>query len=236
MACAQRIWTFISKRTWPFATKSLFPFFCHSVTITSWSNRPSILAKLNIVYSFSSTCPSGLFSQRPGSEDGEHKPPLAKRPRVHADADLNQNVSVFPSLIFCHSIRATLHPASAALSSLPSLLSLPRCSFICTSSFVSGIRHSVTLCPIDHPAPFIWPINSVALGILLLNSRLAILHISYLLQMTDPLVINDELWWSTSSTCATSSVSRWCMCSWVIAEDDLDFFVYVIANWAVTNP
>ena len=162
-------------KTWPFPAKSLFPFFCHSVTITSWSNGPSVLAKLNIVYPCSIAYPSVLFPRRSGSEDGEHKPPLEKQPRVHADVDLNQNASVFPSLIFlfCHSIRATLPPASAAPSSVPSSvlpLSLPQCSFIRASSFVSGLRRSVTLCPIDYPTLFIWPVDSVALGMLLLNS------------------------------------------------------------------
>ena len=53
MACAQRIWTFISKDLATPRKKSFFPFFCHSVTITSWSNGPSVLAKLNIVCSCS---------------------------------------------------------------------------------------------------------------------------------------------------------------------------------------
>jgi len=63
------------------------------------------------------TCSQCFFL---GSEDGEHQPPPpAKWPTVHADEDLNQNASVFPSLILCRSKRATLPPASAAPSSVP---------------------------------------------------------------------------------------------------------------------
>jgi len=203
MACTQRIWTFISKDLAITRKKSFVPS-----SVTLWPSHlgqtdPSVLAKLNIVYSCSTACPSVAFPRRSGSEDGEHKPPPAKQPRVHADADWNQNASVFPSLIFCHSIRATLPPASAAPSSVSSSvlpLSLLQCSFIRTSSFVSGLRCSVALCPIDYPAPFVWPVDSVALGMLLLSSWLAVLHISHLLQMTDPLVIDSSLFATMTHT------------------------------------
>ena len=75
------------------------------------------------------TCSQCFF---PGSEDGEHQPPPAKWPTVHADADLNQNASVFPSPIFCRPKRATLTPASAA----PSL-----CLTIITASIHLRPRH-----------------------------------------------------------------------------------------------
>jgi len=95
MAPAPRIWTFIFK---DLAIPRQNPSSPSSVTL--WPSHlgqtdPSVLAKLNIVYSCLTHAPSVSFSPRSGSEDGEHQPLLAKRPRVHADADLNQNVSVF---------------------------------------------------------------------------------------------------------------------------------------------
>ena len=108
------------------------------MTITSWSNGPQPPCKTQHQYllllNSLTHALSVSFPPLSGSEDGEPQPPLAKQPRVHADADLNQNVSVFLSLIFCPSKRATLPPVSAAPSSVAYLSATIITSFYSSSS------------------------------------------------------------------------------------------------------
>jgi len=105
-------------KTWPLPAKVFFLLLSlcdHHVRLSpaSLQTQHRLLLPNSLTHA-----PSVSFPPRSGSEDGKHQPPPEKRPRVHADADLNQNASVFPSLIFCHSKRATLSPASASPSSV----------------------------------------------------------------------------------------------------------------------
>ena len=98
-------------------------------------------------------------------------------------------------LVRCYR-RADILPLAFLKPLLPRVLCLPRCHhclcFICASSFVSGIRRSVTLYPIDYPAPFIWPVDSVALG-LLLNSAVLIGRTSYISPALNDRSLGDRL-------------------------------------------
>ena len=147
MAPAQGIWTFISK---DLATprKKSFSSFYHSVTINVRLSPASLQTQHRLLLPNSLThAPSVPFPPRSGSEDGKHQPPPEKQPRVHADADLNQNASVFPSLIFCHSKRATLSPASASPSSVAYL----------SATIITFFYSSSPMSPPPFPVLCFWP-------------------------------------------------------------------------------
>ena len=127
LVCAQGIWTFISKDlTTP----------CNSLSLPlSLCDRHIRLSLASLQNSTSSTpaqqpdtCSQCFFT---GSEDGEYQPPPTKWPTVHADADLNQNASVFLSLIFCQNVQLYLQPL------LPRVL----CLNIITASIHLHPRH-----------------------------------------------------------------------------------------------
>ena len=128
-------------KTWPPPAKSLFSLplsLCyHHIRLSPASLQDPCKTQHRLLLPNSLThAPSISFPPRSVSEDGEHQPPPAKRPRVHADVDLNQNASVFPSLIFCHSKRATLSAASASPSSV-AYLSATIITFFYSSSPMS---------------------------------------------------------------------------------------------------
>ena len=144
------------------------PSLCHSVTIISGCPRHSCQTQHRLLLPNSLTHAPSVFFQ--------DQPPPAKWPTVHADADLNQNASVFPSPIFCRPKRAALTPASAApnlcLTIITASIHLRPRHLLRFRSYASGFMLKKT----EGRSPFHTPVDPVQLLLTASSQALILTH------------------------------------------------------------